>query len=44
VDVYPAVSVAGEGGTLEVSFNSADFKFPPTSKKFAMIVCATQLI
>ena len=42
-DIYPAVSVT-EGATCEVVFDAAYFKHPPPTKKFSMIVCATQLI
>lgn len=43
VDVYPACSVTGNS-IVDMSFNSSNFKFPPTSKKFSMIICASQLI
>ena len=43
VDVYPAVSV-DQDASVKIIFNSSHFKFPPKSKKFSMIICATQLI
>lgn len=42
-DIYPAVSVR-EGSTCEVIFSGKDFKFPPKSSKFQMIICASSLI
>jgi hypothetical protein len=42
-EIFPVVSVAGDS-VLEVSFNATNFKTPPKSRKFSMIICATQLI
>ena len=42
-DIYPAVSIT-DGATCDIVFDAAYFKHPPASKKFTMIVCATQLI
>lgn len=42
-DIFPAVSVQ-EGSTCDVIFSGKDFKFPPRSKKFQMIICASSLI
>lgn len=42
-DIFPAVSVK-EGSTCEVIFSGKDFQFPPKSKKFQMIICASSLI
>ena len=42
-DIYPAVSIA-DGSSCNIVFDAAGFKFPPKTKKFTMIVCATQLI
>jgi hypothetical protein len=43
VDIFPVVSVSGDS-VVEISFNASNFKTPPKSKKFSMIICATQLI
>jgi len=42
-DIYPAVSVQ-EGSSCEIVFSGKDFKFPPKSSKFQMIICASSLI
>lgn len=42
-DVLPAVSVQ-QGSTCEMIFDGQHFLFPPKSRKFKMIVCATSLI
>lgn len=42
-DVYPAVSVCGEG-SCEVVFDGTHFQYPPISSKFKMIICSTSLI
>ena len=42
-DIYPAVSVR-EGSTCDIVFSGKDFKFPPKSSKFQMIICASNLI
>ena len=43
VDVFPSVSVKGKS-TVTFCFNGDSFRHPPKSSKFAMIVCASQLI
>lgn len=42
-DIYPAVSVQ-DGSTCEIVFSGNDFRFPPKSSKFKMIICASSLI
>lgn len=42
-DVHPAVSVK-TGASCEVIYDGDNFLFPPKSKKFGPIVCATSLI
>lgn len=43
VDVFPAVSVKGKS-TVTFCFDGDSFRYPPKNRKFAMIVCASQLI
>mmetsp|Transcript_94245 Transcript_94245/g.184784 ORF Transcript_94245/g.184784 Transcript_94245/m.184784 type:complete len:195 (-) Transcript_94245:56-640(-) len=43
IDIFPAVSVQ-QGSTCELVFQGKDFKFPPKSSKFQMIICASNLI
>ena len=42
-DIYPAVSVQS-GSSCAFGFDGEHFKYPPSSNKFKMIVCATSLI
>lgn len=42
-DIYPAVSVSGDGN-CEIIFDEDQFLHPPISSKFKMIICASSLI
>eukprot|EP01031_Cornospumella_fuschlensis_P028270 gene28270-34137_t len=42
-DLYASISVSGDAEAVVV-FDEANFKFPPISSKFKMIICSTSLI
>jgi hypothetical protein len=41
-EIYPAISL--DDSSAEIIFDGRNFQYPPKSKKFQMIVCATSLI
>jgi len=44
IDIFPAVSLEGDGSSCELIFDEAYFVGQSKSSKFKMIVCATSLI